>query len=159
MFYKMRRNKQETTIEEAEAMLKRATSGVLAVIDQNNDPYAVPLSFAYEKDTLYFHCATTGHKLDAIRSHEKVSFCVIDTDQIVPEKYTTKYASAIAFGKASMVENEEEKRHALRLLAQKYSPNETEEQTEKEIGQSFAHVGILKVQIERLTGKKAKELC
>lgn len=157
MFYKMRRCKQETTLEEAQAMLKRATSGVLAVLDEQGYPYAVPLSFAYEKDILYFHCATTGHKLDAIHAHENVSFCVIDQDYIIPEKYTTQYASAIAFGKVSIVEGEVEKWHALQLLAQKYAPSETEEQTQKEIEKSFSHVTIIKVKIEKLTGKKAKE--
>ena len=48
----MRRKNQELSREETEAILCRATSGVLALTGAQNQPYAVPLSFAYEKNTI-----------------------------------------------------------------------------------------------------------
>ena len=91
MFRDMRRKKQKLSYEECERILKRNTAGVLAVDGDNNYPYAVPMSYVYDSSKIYFHCAKTGHKIDAITKNEKVSFCVIDEDRIVPEEYTTYY--------------------------------------------------------------------
>ena len=85
MFRAMRRKRQQLSREEAEAILERGTSGVLAVAGDNGYPYAVPLSYVYQDGKLWFHCAKSGHKLDAVRREEKASFCVIDQDLVVPE--------------------------------------------------------------------------
>ena len=56
-------------------------------MDGDDDyPYAVPLSFAYDDGRLYFHVAKSGHKLDALRRNPKASFCIIEQDKVVPEK-------------------------------------------------------------------------
>ena len=94
-------------------MLDRGTSGVLAVQGDSGWPYAVPLSYAYEDGKLWFHCARTGHKLDAILLEPKVSFCVVDRDQVVPLEYTTYFRSVILFGKARVLEDPAEVRAAL----------------------------------------------
>ena len=87
MFREMRRNGQELPLEECTAILNRGTSGVLALSGDDNYPYAVPVSYAYDGYKLYFHCAKSGHKIDAIRRNAKASFCVIDQDLVVPEEY------------------------------------------------------------------------
>ena len=110
MFREMRRNKQALTAEEIAEILKRNTSGVLAVNGDGGYPYAVPLSYVYLDSKLYFHCAGTGHKLDSILRDDKVSFCVIDQDQVVGEEYTTYFRSVIAFGRARVLEGAEKLR-------------------------------------------------
>lgn len=157
MFREMRRKRQELTEKECVSILERATSGVLSVAGDDDYPYGIPLSFVYCDSKLYFHCAKTGHKLDAIRRNSKVSFCVIDQDQVVPEKYTTYFRSVIAFGKARILEEETEKRRALELLAARYSPNQ-EEGRLKEIESQFRHVCMVEVSIDHMTGKEAIEL-
>lgn len=157
MFREMRRKRQELTEKECVSILERATSGVLSVAGDDDYPYGVPLSFVYCDSKLYFHCAKTGHKLDAIRRNNKVSFCVIDQDQVVPEKYTTYFRSVIAFGKARILEEETEKRRTLELLAARYSPNQ-EEGRLKEIESQFRHVCMVEVSIDHMTGKEAIEL-
>jgi len=87
MFRKMRRIKQELSNEACIQVLNKGTSGVLAVYGENGYPYAVPLSYIYDNSKIYFHCALSGHKLYAIKSNSKVSFCVIDQDEIIPEEY------------------------------------------------------------------------
>ena len=106
----------------------------------------------------FFHCAKTGHKIDAIRSCEKASFCVIDQDKIVSEEYTTYFRSVIAFGRVHILESDEEKRNALRILAGKYSGDQGEAGIEKEMDKHFANVCMLQFDIEHLTGKEATEL-
>lgn len=90
MFREMRRKRQLLSQEDAQKILYQGTFGVLAVSGDDDYPYAVPLSYVYDGQKIYFHSAKSGHKLDSISKNPKVSFCVIDKDQIVPDKYTRK---------------------------------------------------------------------
>ena len=157
MFREMRRKKQVLTREEAASVLKHGTSGVLAVSGDDGYPYTVPLSYVYTNDKIFFHCAKTGHKLDGIARNEKVSFCVIDRDEVVPECYTTHYRSVIVFGKARVLEDETEKREALEKLAERYSPSQVKGRAQ-EINDQIDHLCMVEILVEHMTGKQAKEL-
>ncbi len=157
MFREMRRKKQALSTEECIACLDSGTSGVLAVSGDNDYPYAVPLSYVYHDGRIIFHGAKSGHKLDAIARNEKASFCVIQQDHVVPEKYTTYFRSVIAFGKMHILEGESEKRIAIEILAAKYSPND-EEGRLKEIDREFNILCMFELTIEHMTGKEAIEL-
>lgn len=158
MFREMRRNKQLLSPEKTEEIFRRASSGVLAVSGDDGYPYAVPVSFVYADGKIYIHCAKTGHKLDGILRSSKVSFCVIDRDEIVPSAYTTYFRSAIAFGQARIMTEEAEIREAVHLLAVKYSPLETEESRQKEIDGAFNRLCMVEISVEHMTGKEAIEL-
>lgn len=157
MFRDMRRFKQELTNEECIKILDKGSSGVLAVLGDNDYPYAVPLSYACDGSKIYFHCAKEGHKIDAIRKCSKASFCVIGQDNVVPDKYTTYFRSVIAFGKAHIIDNTDEKRRAIEILAAKYTPDD-EEGRLKEIDSSFDRLCMIELDIEHLSGKEAIEL-
>ena len=158
MFREMRRNKQLLSQEDTIAVLERGTNGILAVSGDDDYPYAVPLSYIYHDSRIYFHCAKTGHKLDSIKRNPRVSFCVVDKDQIASEEFTTYFRSVIAFGQARILDDPEEKRRAIRLLASKYSPEEDDARLEKEIDGSFSALCIVEITLEHLTGKEAIEL-
>ena len=98
MFRAMHRSRQTMPQEECAAVLERGSHGVLALAGDGDYPYAVPISYVYTNRKLYFHCAKSGHKLDAIGRCPKASFCVVDQDQVEPLAYTTHYRSVIAFG-------------------------------------------------------------
>ncbi|MCI2062202.1 MAG: pyridoxamine 5'-phosphate oxidase family protein [Eubacteriaceae bacterium] len=157
MFREMRRKKQLLSEEEAEEILLRGTAGVLAVMGDDGYPYGVPVSYVYEDGKIIFHSARAGHKIDAIIRDPKVSFTVIDMDCIVPEEYTTYFRSAVAFGRAAILKDDNEKREALLKLAAKYSP-EYEEGREKEADQELKNVCMVEITIDHLTGKEAIEL-
>lgn len=157
MFREMRRKKQVLTLEENIQILNRGTSGVLAVSGDDDYPYAVPLSYVYHDNKIFFHCAKTGHKLDAIARNEKVSFCVIDKDQIVQEEYTSYFRSVIAFGKARILENEAEKRKALEILTARYSPDQEEVHRMQAIENEFNIVCLIELTIDHMSGKEAME--
>jgi nitroimidazol reductase NimA-like FMN-containing flavoprotein (pyridoxamine 5'-phosphate oxidase superfamily) len=156
MFREMRRHAQRLPDEETAAILHSASSGVLAVAGDDGYPYAVPLSYVYDGTKIYFHCALDGHKTDAIRREPKVSFCVTAQDSVVPERFTTEFASVIAFGKAQFVTDDREKLAALRMLAEKYSPGM--DGGEEEIRGSWDHVCVVGSTVEHMTGKEAVEL-
>ena len=158
MFREMRRKNQILKEEEAIAILEKGKSGVLALLGDEDYPYAVPISYVYCDSKIYFHGAKSGHKIDAIKKCEKASFCVVDQDQIVPEKYTTYFRSVIAFGKIRLIENEAEIRKAINVLAKKYHPTDSEQGRENEINPAMKSLCMMEFQIEHLTGKEAIEL-
>lgn len=153
----MRRKGQQLTAEACQDVLRHATAGVLALQGDGGYPYAVPLSYVYDGKSIYFHSALQGHKVDAIRQSNKCSFCVIEQDDIHPAEFTTYYRSVIAFGRISIISDEEEKLQALRLLGRHYAPND-EVGLQREIDKDYGRVLMLRLDIEHLTGKEAKEL-
>lgn len=157
MFREMRRSKQQLSPDEAVAILERNTAGVLAMSGDDGYPYAVPLSYVYADGKIYFHSALAGHKIDALEASDKVSFCVVDADDVVPSEYTTYYRSVIAFGRARILRDEQEKMAALRMLGEKYNPGQPEALA-AEIAHGFARLHMIELTIEHLTGKQAKEL-
>ena len=158
MFPAMRRSRQALTGQACEEILRCASHGVLALSGEGGYPYAVPLSFVYQPGRIYFHSAGQGHKIEAIRREEKASFCVVEADRVVPEEYTTYYRSVIAFGRIRLLEGEEEKLAAIRLLAEKYHPSGAEARREEAIRREWRALAMLELQIEHLSGKEAIEL-
>jgi nitroimidazol reductase NimA-like FMN-containing flavoprotein (pyridoxamine 5'-phosphate oxidase superfamily) len=160
MFREMRRKNQALSLEECIDILERGTSGVLAVAGDDGYPYAVPLSYVFDKKTskLYFHGARKGHKLDAVKRENKASFCVIHQDNVKPEEYTTYYKSVIVFGKMHILEEEPEKYHAIDTLGIKYAPLDSEERRREFIQKEYKVLCMMEMQIEHMTGKEAIEL-
>lgn len=107
---------------------------------------------------IVFHCARSGHKIDAIARNPKASFCVIDRDQVVPAEFTTYFRSVIAFGRVRVIDDEVAKRAAIELLAKRYSPDESPESVAAEIDGTWRALCMLELVVEHLTGKEAKEL-
>lgn len=157
MFRDMRRFKQSLTKEQCEKILRSCTSGTLALSGDNGYPYAVPLSYFYGDSKIYFHCAKDGHKIDAIKNCPKASFCVIESDGVIPEKFTTAYRSVIAFGQIRIIDSLDEMRRAITMLSDKYSPNMDSER-DKEIDEFFNRLCMLELTVEHMSGKQGLEM-
>ena len=155
MFREMRRKRQLLPTEESVSILEKMTSGTLALHGDDGYPYAVPVSYVYADGKIYFHTAVKGHKVDAIQTNGKVSFCVVEQDDVKPAEFTTYFRSVIVFGKARILEDENEKLSALRLLADKYSHGEAG--MEAEIAKGFNHLLMVEITVEHLTGKESIE--
>lgn len=155
-FREMRRKRQMLSAKESEEILRRMTNGTLALHGDGGYPYAVPVSYVYSNGRIYFHTATQGHKADALMRNDKVSFCVVEQDDVKPAEFTTYFRSVIAFGKARILTDETEKRAALQLLADKYSSGMPG--LEAEIAKGFRHLLMVEIDIEHLTGKESIEL-
>lgn len=156
MFREMRRKKQLLSPEDIIAVMDRCTNGVIACLGDEDYPYAVPLSYVYLNDKIYFHSAKSGHKIESITKYPKVSFAVIDKDTVVGNKYTTYFRSVIAFGKARIVEGDE-MLGAFKALVKKYSGDQPEDAQDKEIA-GCNHAYIIAIDVEHITGKEAIEL-
>ena len=129
----------------------------MALLGDNGYPYAVPISYVYHEGKLYFHSALAGHKVDAIKKCDKASFCVIDKDDVQPEKYTTFFRSVIAFGRIHIIEDDKEKLAMARMLGNRYNPN-NDESLQREIEGGLSRMLMIRFDIEHLTGKEAIEL-
>lgn len=158
VFREMRRKKQTLSQQEIANILHKGTSGVLALLGDNDYPYAVPISYVYDDGKIYFHSAKSGHKIDAIQKTAKTSFCVIDKDLIVPAEYTTYFRSVIAFGQIRVIEDDREKRAAIEKLAIKYAPEDTAANRDNTINREWKPLCMLEMTIEHITGKEAIEL-
>lgn len=157
MTREMRRFRQQLEQADCEEILMRNTSGVLALNGDEGWPYAVPLSYAWAAGKLIFHGAKAGHKLDAMRKEPRASFCVVDADKVVPERFTTYYRSVICFGRMRVVEEPEEMRRLTMLLGEKYWPGHPKESAE-EIDGAMSRLCVFVMDVERVTGKQAIEL-
>jgi len=150
----MRRKEKEITDKTAMESIILKSSVCRLAMSEEDRPYIVPLCFGYVDDTLYFHSAREGRKLDILKNNNKVCF-EFDIDHEIVEaddacKWTMKYQSVIGVGKGSIIEDLESKRKALTIIMQHYSRNfyEYPDKTVKKIV-------IIKVEIEHMTGKKS----
>jgi uncharacterized protein len=157
MFREMRRIKQLLSKEETNEILNACSSGVLGVNGDDGYPYTVPVNYIFKDDKLFFHCAKEGHKIDSIKMNDKVTFCVIEKDEVIQKNFDTHFRSVSIFGRASILTDDSEKRYALKCLVEKYSPDYIE-QGQKVIENGLNRVCIVEVKIEHMTGKAAIDI-
>lgn len=156
MFREMRRKKQQLSENECIQILQNGKTAVLGVIGDDDYPYTVPINYVYADGKIYFHGAKVGHKIDAITKNPKVSLCVIDKDDIVSAELTTYFKSVILFGKAKILQSDEEIFHAAEVFGLKY--NSDKDAVDKEIHREWKALSCIEIEIEHLSGKEAIEL-
>jgi nitroimidazol reductase NimA-like FMN-containing flavoprotein (pyridoxamine 5'-phosphate oxidase superfamily) len=149
----MRRSEREINdIDSIEEIIRKAQVCRLA-LSENDRPYIVPLCFGYKDNTLYFHTAREGKKLDILKQNNSVCFEIdIDQELIKGKKACScsmKYRSVIGFGKAELIEEIELKRKALNIIMQNYF-----EGFFKYPDETINNTVIIKVEIESMTGKQ-----
>lgn len=128
----------------------------MSVNGDDGYPYGVPVDFLYdpETDRIYFHCAKSGHKLDAMLANDKVCFTVYEQG-IQKEDWSYHVRSVIVFGRAKVMTDEALMREKIRLFGMKYYP--TAEEVDEEIRKDFARVNFIEISIEHMTGKLVHE--
>ncbi len=156
MFREMRRNRQQVSEEECKRILCEEKRGVLAVLGDEGYPYAVPINFLYDRESnrIFFHCSREGHKLDAIKRYDKVCFTVHDSGY-QKEDWSYYVTSVVVFGRASIMEEGEEKYNICRRFGEKYIP--TKPELEDEMNRAYARVNMVCISIEHMTGKLVHE--
>lgn len=151
MFHEMRRKEERMEEKEAIEILKKNEYGILSTIGEDGYPYGVPVNYVYTHNALYIHGAQKGHKLENINYNNKISFCVVNSNQVIAEKFTTYFESVILFGTVSEV-SEEEKKEALFQLISRFSPG-FEEKGKKMIEKVGGVTKVLRIDIEHISGK------
>jgi len=123
----------------------------------NNEPYVVPMNYGFclenGKLTVYMHSALKGKKLDMIRENPNVFFeidCGLEPfgEGDVPCQYGMVYSSVMGKGKATIVEDVEEKIHAMKVLMKT--------QTHKDFqfnDRLVSIVAVVRIDVEEYTAK------
>lgn len=151
----MRRSKQELSKEECIDILTNEPRGVLALIGDFDYPYALPMSHAYVDGKIYFHGAMKGHKMDAIKKFDKVSYCVMDKGVKNPDGWSYTFKSVIVFGKIRTLTDRDEKIDRLTHLGDKFFP--THDQTVSEIERLLDRTAVFEISIDHMSGKIVEE--
>lgn len=157
MFRDVARVKQKLTQEECIAVLKQEKRGVLSVLGDDGYPYGMPMNFWYDEEngTIIFHGGKKGHKIDAIRRCDKVSFCVYDRGFRREGEWAWNVKSVIVFGRLHEVTDYPRAMEASRQLSYKYTVDTT--YIEKEIVESGPNTLCLELIPEHMTGKLVNE--
>jgi nitroimidazol reductase NimA-like FMN-containing flavoprotein (pyridoxamine 5'-phosphate oxidase superfamily) len=143
-------------------MLISGSYGVLATC-QADQPYARPTLFVYDQEAgvIYLHGARHGRTPDAIQSNPRVCFCVSEMGRLLPAntalEFGVEYASVVIFGKASLVEEEEQARRALQMLLDKYFPHmRPGEHYRPIVPEELERTAVYRIEIEEWSAKEAQ---
>lgn len=151
----MRRKKQELSKEECIDILTNEPRGVLALLGDYDYPYTVPMSHVYVDGKIYFHGAMKGHKNDAARRYDKVSYCVMDSGVKNDDGWSYTFKSVIVFGKIRILTDENEKIDKLTYLGDKFFP--THQDTIDEIERLLGKTEVFEITVEHMSGKIVEE--
>ena len=153
----MLRKKQQLPEEECIEILKNELRGVLSVIGDDDYPYGMPINHFYceEDGKIYFHSGRKGHKIDAMKSHDKASFCVYDQGFRREGEWALNIRSVIVFGRIEFIEDKEKIYEIARHLSHKFTDDE--EYIEREIVRSGPGTLMFALVPEHMTGKLVNE--
>ena len=159
-FRKMVRAKQAISEEECIEILKTQLRGVLSVLGENDYPYGVPIDHWYDEESgkIYFHGSKVGHKIDAMKKHDKVSFCVYDEGYKEEGDWALNIKSVITFGRIRFFSYEEEPEKVREIcigISAKFTddPNYADD----EIAKVGKNVLCFEITPEHMTGKLVNE--
>ena len=124
----LRRADRALPDEDVRALLARAAYGFTATA-LDGQPFQHTSLFWYDdpRRRIYFHGALAGRMMDNVRANPRVCFTVAEMGRLIPAAtamgFGNEYASAVVFGRARLVESDDEKRLALQALLDKYFPD------------------------------------
>lgn len=136
-------------------ILTNEPRGVLALLGDDDYPYARPMSHVYVDGKIYFHGAMEGHKNDAVKRCDKVSYCVMDKGFRKDGDWWYTFKSVIVFGKIRILTDKDEKIDKLTYLGDKFFP--THEETVSEINRMLDRTEVFEITIEHMSGKLVRE--
>ena len=151
-----RKDKEIKDPREIAAILNQAQIIHLAMLD-GDQPYIIPLNFGFAENTIYFHCARQGKKIDLIKKNNRVCFHTEVDVQVLnaarAHQCSTLYKSVIGHGKAIVIEDPKGKKQAADILMNHYVK---EEGRKHAYGSCLKEVCMIKIEIESMTGKETR---
>lgn len=157
MFRALARKKKQIPDGDAIALLRQEKRGVLAVNGDDGYPYGMPMNHFYnpEDGCIYFHCGRTGHRMDALKKTDKVSFCVCEQGSRDEGDWAYNVRSVIVFGRMEIIDDLEEVVRIVRQLCYRFTQDE--DFIQNEIDQYAGATLLLKLTPEHICGKLVKE--
>lgn len=173
----MRRKDREMDADFAYSIIDKADFGTLTTLNEDGIPYCIPVSIARQRDKIYFHSAYQGSKIENIKRNPRVSMSFVGDIKVPPpitkeegeqitskdgnyrkilsSRFTTEYESAVVFGNANIIEDKDEKILGLKLISEKYVPNNMPYFGDA-IDASIKATCVIRIDINKITGKRKK---
>ncbi|MBQ7821519.1 MAG: pyridoxamine 5'-phosphate oxidase family protein [Clostridia bacterium] len=157
MFRDLTRKNKQISLKECTDLLKSETRGVLSVCGDDGYPYGMPMNHFYNDadGCIYFHCGKGGHRLDALNSSPKVSFCTYDSGYREKGEWALKVKSVIVFGKIEIIDDMNRIIDITTKLSHKFTLDD--EYIKKEIELHGAKTLLLRLEPEHICGKLVTE--
>lgn len=157
MFRVMRRHKQMQESSKAFDVLKSAKRIVLSVNGDDGYPYCMFMNFYFDEDdqAIYLHGALSGHRIDSLLNNNKVCLTTHDEGYKKQDDWAYTLNSVVAFGRASIVEDEHTRKDITYKFGCKYYPSEDD--VKKEIERDLKRMVLYKIVIDHITCKKIHE--
>ena len=157
MFRELQRKNKQISMEECIELLKKETRGVLSVLGDGDYPYGMPMNHWYNEEDgkIYFHCGKSGHRLDALRKCNKVSFCTYDSGYREEGDWALHVKSVIVFGTIEIIDDMDTIADIARKLSFKFTQDE--EYIRTEIEKYAKATLLLQLTPEHICGKQITE--
>ena len=158
-YHKLRRKEQEIKdIKELKAILAK-TQYVTVAMCRDDEPYLVTLSHGYdlEKNTIYFHCAFEGKKIEILKANNRVWGQTFVDRGYVQGKCDHLFTCVQLSGRVSFVEDAAEKRHALAVMIRQLEQEPEQVLAAKVSDAAMAKTCIGRIDIEYLSGKRSEK--
>lgn len=154
--------RKEKEIENKDEMISiiESVQYITVAMSLNNEPYLVTLSHGYDrkKNCIYFHCAQEGKKVDILRENNVVWGQAFVDNGYVDGSCDHLYATTQFKGQVSFIEDSKEKRHALSIMIDQLESDPAKVIEPQMTEKSIKSVNIGRIDIDYMSGKKAKEV-
>jgi len=157
MFREMLRKNKQIPLADCVEILKAEKRGVLSVLGDDDYPYGMPMNHFYHEEDgcIYFHCSKAGHRLDALRRHEKASFCVYDQGVVQEGGWALQIKSVIVFGRIEIINDLAQVCDITNRLSHKFTQDEA--YIQQEIEKFAKGTLLLRLKPEHICGKFVTE--
>lgn len=154
-----RKEKSIESQDEMIAIIKSAKYVTLAM-SLNNEPYIATLSHGYdrEKNCIYFHCAREGKKIDILSENNVVWGQALEDHGYIDGSCDHLFATTQFKGRVTFIDDIKEKMHALSVMIRQLESDPQKVTEEQITEESVEKVNIGRIDIEDMSGKKAKEV-
>lgn len=152
----MRRKERELTVDQAWEVVERTDHAVLATVDDEGNPYGVPITpVAADRKRIYFHATgkPSGRKSDNMKMNRRVSLTYIGKELTVPELYTVDYASAIVEGTASIVTDPAERAEAMVAMVRRHAPGNSDARNAIQFTNRLGALAVWRIDVVSISGK------
>lgn len=157
MFRELARKNKEISKEECIELLKSEKRGVLSVVGDEGYPYGMPMNHFYNEEDgcIYFHSGKSGHRPDALKKCNKVSFCVYDEGYVNEGEWAKNIQSVIVFGTVEVIDDIEQIASIVTKLSYKFTNDH--DYIKREVELYASKTDLLKLNVEHMCGKKVRE--
>ncbi len=143
------------SLEFIEDVIGKCDTCNLAMVDENNFPYVLPMNFGYRNGIIYFHGDNKGKKLEILNIHPGVAISfsadhrLYKQNEKVACSYSMAYRSVLAYGEVEFIEDYDQKVDALKIIMGQYAKGDFMFSRP-----AVLNVKVFKVKVEKFNGKE-----